>query len=337
MTQTTASAAGGAAAPVNLYTSPDFLDVIAKVYFPGESCRAQDTVVGDQVYRLLSVNGRGPVTQQTFIDIHEPVARSSRSDRLPTLRVLPQACHELVSLDEFRSEAGSDESMGAPAILWEQFPTWVHFEDLLRSRRVIQEDQRRARRLERLLGPVNFTADDTAADVLPTCYAWKSARDQSFSRTDLFASEANRNFFPELRARGLLRTSTLRAGGRLLSIWLGAVYDQRWTGWVFAFDPDPELAKYSLGRQLLYPMLMESHRAGHREFDFSIGMEAYKLSFATHVRRIGPVGTKTLAEHVNSALKRALRRAPGLFDKARALRRSVGQARRAFGAPRKQL
>ena len=74
----------------------------------------------------------------------------------------------------------------------------------------------------------------------------------------------------------------------MLAVSLGAVHRRRWTGWVCAFNPDDGLHKYSPGRQLLHQMLESSYRAGHREFDFSIGMDAYKLDFATHVRPIAP-------------------------------------------------
>ena len=123
-----------------------------------------------------------------------------------------------------------------------------------------------------------------------------------------------------LYARGLLRASTLRAGGQLLAVWLGAVYQQRWSGWVFAFNPKPAFNRFSLGRQLLYPMLQESHRAGHAEFDFSIGMEFYKLNFATHVRPMGLAGHPPVSERATTAVKQLLRTSPWCYEKAKAVR-----------------
>lgn len=309
----------GALPPVNIYTSPEFLDVIATVYFAGRPCRVQDHVVAGQVYRLLVVDGLGPALNQTFIDLHEPLGPATRPSKLPTLPRLAGACQPLLPMAVFRERPGWEEEMGAPTIVWREFGTWDDYLQVLRKRRVLAEDMRRGRRLEGILGPMSFEVDDTADDVLPTCCAWKSARDLELGRPDLFAVEANRHFFPELRARGLLRASTLRAGGQLLAVWLGVVYQQRWSGWVFAFNPKPAFNRFSLGRQLLYPMLQESHRAGHAEFDFSIGMEFYKLNFATHVRPMGLAGTPPVAERAATTVKQWLRTSPWCYEKAKAV------------------
>lgn len=305
-----------AKAPVNIYTSPEFLDVIAKVYFPSLRCIPRDYQVNGRTFRLLAVEGREPVLNQTFVDMHEPVSVLPRALRIPPLPRLPNVSHGLVSLSDFEHDHAWHNWMGAPTILWDRFPAWDDYLKLLTARRVLPEDQRRGRRLQDALGPVEFTADDRLDDVLPTCFAWKSARDRASARTDLFATEANRHFFTEMRSRGLLQASTLRAGHTLLAIWLGAIYQGRWTGWVFAFNPEPSLKKYSLGRQLLYPMLEHSHRAGHSEFDFSIGMEPYKLNFATHVRPIGPLGIPRMA----TVLSRLIQKQPWCHERARMLR-----------------
>src|SRR5439155_17626410 len=118
-------------------------------------------------------------------------------------------------------------------------------------------------RLEEVIGPLVFTVDDPGPDVFPTTFRWKSLQWRRLTGVDLFACSAHREFFHELRTRDLLRATTLRAGGRLLAVWLGAVFRDRWYGWIFSFDPDPALARFSVGRQLLYPMLEESYRAGH--------------------------------------------------------------------------
>lgn len=316
--------------PANIYTAPEFLEVLGRVYFPGGQCRAEDHVVGRQVFRLLTVDGR-PVTDQTFVDFHEALggvrqlsARDRRGlRRLPRLPRLHNACQGLVEVEAFKADPDAAQAMGAPATLWAGFAAWDDYLALLKSRRFVAEDQRRRRRLEQLHGALEFRADDRAADVLATAFAWKSARDCEAERPDLFAVDENRAFFQQLRAAGLLRASTLRVGGRLLALWLGSVYGGRWSGWVFAFNPDPALSRFSPGRQLLYPMLEESHRAGHREFDFSIGLEPYKLNFATHVRPLGLAGALAPRERLAAAVKGLLGRRPGALDRARALAQAL--------------
>lgn len=304
--------------PPAIYTDPGFLQLLARVYFPRRSCQVLDCAVGHQVFRLLTVQGHGPVTHQTFIDFHEPV-RELRADEahpraLPRGPRLAFAVRGLLDVGSFTrlSEPVPPPWLqgGAPAVLWRDFPDWDSYLGLLRRRRALAEDQRRGRRLAQAVGPLSFAADDLAADVLPTCIAWKSARDREAGRPELFAQPAHQAFFHQLRRHGMLRASTLRDGdGGLLAVWLGAVHRARWTGWVFAFRPEERIARYSPGRQLLHAMLEHSHAEGHREFDFSIGLEPYKLGFATHVRPLGQAGSPTLRERLTDGARRVWRSA----------------------------
>ncbi len=310
--------------PTNLYTDPAFLEVVADVYHAGRACRLRDHTVGDEVFRLIDVDGAGPLVTQTFIDFHEPIGLlPAQAPKLASLPRLAGAARGMQTLDEFRQQPGWEVSEGAPTVLWQEFGSWEDYLALLQSRRVLSEDRRRRRKLGETIGTLEFRAHDDAADVLPTCFDWKSRRDRSLDRHDLFADARNRRFFDELQARGLLRASTLRGGGRLLAIWLGAVHSAHWTGWVFTFNPAPELARFSPGRQLVYAMLEESWRSGHREFDFSIGMEPYKLSFATHVRPIGLAGSPAPMQRAVQVARALLARYPSLHDRARALRRRL--------------
>ncbi|HXY05941.1 MAG TPA: GNAT family N-acetyltransferase [Burkholderiaceae bacterium] len=319
--QRSISATGTDGEPVNFYASTEFLDVVSKVYFPSQSCRIEDFDVEGKVFRLLTMDGWAPAQVPYFLDMHEALRSPERHSRRRKLRRLARVSHGMIGIEEFRSNTEWSKFLGAPTVVWSHFASWTEYLELLRKRRVLPDDQRRRRRLEELLGPLEFKVDDTKDDVLPTCFSWRMARDRSEGYSDIiFAREENRAFFYELRARGLLRASTLRANGQLLAIWLGVVYLQRWSGWVFAFNPEPSLAKYSLGRQLLFPMLEESYRAGDKEFDFSIGAEAYKLFFATHVRAVGLLGTPTIREQIEVHVKGLLKERPWMYQKAKALR-----------------
>ncbi len=313
--------AGSPLSAVNLYASTAFLDVMAQVYFPGQTCRIQDHMAGGQVFRLLAVHGQGPVLQQDFLDLHEAMGRAAAYGA--TLPRLPRlmAAGPLLALDTYQAQPNWERTEAAPTVLWSGFDTWADYLNLLRQRHVETEDRRRHRRMEECLGPTAFLVNDLAPDVLTTCWEWKSLRDRSLGRVDLFATAAHRHFFIALRDAGLLSASTLRAhDGELLSIWLGAVHARRWSGWVFTFNPKPELARFSLGRQLLHHMLRSSHQAGHIEFDFSIGMEPYKLTFATHVRPIGLVGRAPAGVLARNTMKQLLQRSPWCYDRALRMR-----------------
>jgi hypothetical protein len=318
--QATVSAAA-AAEPGNVYTSSEFLGVIAQVYFPEHACQVEDFLLQGQRFRLLTVPGRGPVVRQTFLDMHEALPAIAAQRRLRRLRRLPGASLGAVAFEEFRSEKAWQGFEGAPTVIWEGFRNWDEYIGLLRRRRFLSEDQRRRRRLAETLGPLEFSLDDLRADVMSTCHEWKSGRDRAAGRADLFASRQNRDFFTMMRSTGLLRASSLRAGDKLLAVWLGAVYRQRWSGWVFCFNPDPSMAKYSLGRQLLYSMLEASFAAGHRELDFSIGLEQYKLDFATHVRPLAQIGPPTVSQRLRATALPLLKSNPRLYKILRAWRR----------------
>jgi hypothetical protein len=303
----------------NLYADPKYLDVVAKVFFPSRRYTIEDFIVDGKVFRLLTLNRRPLVRPQPFIDMHEPVPASSSVGRLRKIRRLAGVSHAIVGLDEFRNDPAWIGFYGAPTVLWAGFEQWNDYEQLLRKRKVLADDRRRWRRLEEMLGPLVFTSDDLRNDVLTTCFAWKSERYRKLKR-NLFAEDQTREFFRELQACGLLRVSTLRAGSKLLGIWLGVVYGGRWYGLVLAFNPEKSLSKYSVGRQLLYPMLEESYREGHLEFDFSIGFESYKRYFATHVRAIRDQGLPALHTWLYLRARNRLNNWPWLYEKAKTLK-----------------
>jgi CelD/BcsL family acetyltransferase involved in cellulose biosynthesis len=305
---------------VNLYATMDFLDAVAKIYHPGRRCQVEDYALQDRVFRLLTVEGEGPVIAHPFLDIHEPLVPPPQPRPRKTVRWLPDVHHGTAALEAFDRRLYGGACATAPTTVWQDFPTWDRYLDLLRKRGVIRDDRRRRRRLEEAVGRLEFQVDDVGADVLPTTFRWKSTQYRRTTGIDLFAEPRHRAFFHELRARGLLRASTLRGGGRLLAVWLGAVHRQRWYGWIFGFDPNPLLVRYSVGRQLLYPMLEESHRAGHVEFDFSVGDEPYKRFFATHVRVVGPLGLPPIRYRLVSSARTLLRHLPPIYRAAKAAR-----------------
>lgn len=305
---------------MNLFAHRPFLDVFASAYFPSKTYVVEDHLIDGKVFRLLNIGGRSSITTHPFLDMHEPLSGPVEDSPSTSVRWLPRVGHGMVPLEDFRDSPGLKGFSGAPTTLWRDFSTWDDYLVLLRQRRVLRDDERRRRRLEEVVGPLTFRVDDPGTDVLPTTFHWKSTQWRKTTGIDLFADPHNRFFFHELRHRGLLRASTLRAGNRLLAVWLGAVFEQRWYGWIFAYNPDKALEKYSVGRQLLYPMLEESYRAGHTEFDFSVGCEPYKLFFATHVRTIAPIGTPPVRFRLRRTLRDCVQNNPQVHERIKAVR-----------------
>ena len=207
----------------------------------------------------------------------------------------------------------------APYVDWSKFPTYDDYKTFLLTHQkgLVKDRERRARRLAENVGKLEFRVDDTQPDVIELARQWKSRQLRETGLRDYFADPKTDEYLALLRDRGLLTTSTLRAGGRLVSAWIGFIHDGVWSGWVFTYDP--ELAKYSVGHQLLSAMLEESHRRGHREFDFSTGAESYKMPYATHGRLLGPVGLPPMQQRIFARAKiEVKKRNPELFELARA-------------------
>jgi hypothetical protein len=319
--------------PSNLYTSPAYMEVIRRSYCDDRLCMPADFIVEGRRFRLLATLGwktgfrLRPAPMPPFLDMHEPIASEGGYQGLATLSYLPKVAHGMVESEKFSQQGLQTSYMAAPTVWWERFATWDDYLKFLRERSsMIKDDQRRMRRLAETMGPVTFAVDDSGDDVVSKVLAWKSAQMLETLGVDLFADLRNRRFFEEMRKAGLLKISTLRADGRLIASWWGAIYQGRWYGWIFAHDPDEALRKLSVGRLLLYRMLEESHRLGHREFDFSIGDEPYKWFFSTHARLIAPLGTVPLHLKLRKTAVEAIKSQPWLEKQ---MRTGLGLARSA--------
>jgi CelD/BcsL family acetyltransferase involved in cellulose biosynthesis len=104
--------------------------------------------------------------------------------------------------------------------------------------------------------------DDQCDDVFALARQWKGQQLREMGFPDFFDAPQTLEFLEALRERGLLVSSTLRASGRLVSLWIGYVHEGSWSGWIFAYDP--ALKKFSPGHQLLIRMFEETFRAARR-------------------------------------------------------------------------
>jgi CelD/BcsL family acetyltransferase involved in cellulose biosynthesis len=281
-------------AAMNFYASRDFLDAAASVYFPDRDTSVEDVRIDDEVLRLLVVDGSKPVTRLLFLDYHQPLRADEIGRNVRAGRFAQRVGRRMVDLDAWDQKGRPDDAL-APLIDWTPFRQFGDYRERLlqRSHGLVRDRERRARGLASRHGRLEFTLDDRAADVLPLARKWKGEQLQKNGQPDFFDDPRTMQFFEELRDRDLLVCSTLRAAGRLVSLWVGFIHEQSWSGWIFAYDP--ELRSFSPGHQLVTRMLEASHRQGHREFDFSVGAQDYKLVYATHGRVLENVGTPSLA------------------------------------------
>jgi CelD/BcsL family acetyltransferase involved in cellulose biosynthesis len=310
----------------SFYASPAYLETAAEIYYKRRATSIEDVRVGDEVLRLLVVDGHRIVTNLPFLDYHVPLLASDIRSPSRTASYARAVVRGVINRAKWDPAIGHDAGL-APFVDWSRFATFAQYQDavLAINNGLRRERERRRRRLADSLGEPAFTMDDRFADVLDFVRLHKGRQLRATGLVDYFADPRTTEFLDLLHRRGSIVYSTLRARGRLLSVWVGFVYDRVWSGWIFTYDPD--LRRYSVGMQLLNELLETSFRLGHREFDFSIGAEHYKMVYATHARVLAVVGRLPLHLRLLDKAKVGLRqRSPTLFRTARALFRGQWRA-----------
>ena len=282
---------------MNFYASQEYLNAIAQTYFNGTETSIQDVRIGEEVLRLLVAGNKHVITDAPFLDYHQPLQEPEIRTVMHETGYAKLVVRRVIDIQEWDPSAFEGYEL-APFVDWSMFASYSDYRTyiLQRNKGLIRERERRGRRLAEAFGGLTFKMDDEGKDVLETARLWKTRQLRGGGLNDWFANGKTAAFLDLLRHRGLLTASTLRASGRLLAVWVGFVHDRVWSGWIFTYDPD--LAKYSAGHQLLNYMLEESFRLKHREFDFSIGSEDYKMIYATHGRLLGPIGRLPLTERL---------------------------------------
>jgi CelD/BcsL family acetyltransferase involved in cellulose biosynthesis len=309
---------------MNFYASRPYLEVVADTYFAGHRTRIADVALGDVVLRLLVVDERRIVTEVPFLDYHQPLAPDERGTVESWHGYVPAVARDVVA-NEDRGKVTPGLVL-SPYVDWSGFESYDAYFEFIKARHTgsIRKIRRLRRRLEEKHGPLEFTPDDRRDDVLPFAFHWKSRQFRATGVDDLFADPRNVRFFECLRERDLLVASTLRADGRLLSVWLGFIHEKVWSGWIFTYDRDAELSHYSIGHQLLQSMLQHSRESGHCAFDHSVGGQEYKWLYATHARVLSPVGDPPPS--ARTFIRKSLQ-AVGLLEPVRAARKALRRLR----------
>lgn len=288
---------------MSFFSSPEYLTAVSEAYFPDRSTSIEQVRIGNEAFRLLVVDKKKVITSFNFLDYHQPLKIANDREATRNFSHIPCVTREIMTKEEWCKNRPNAEI--APFINWSLFPSFEDYKALITRQSHVKEYMRRRRKLEKELGKVEFTMNDEGDDVFAFARRCKSKQLRETGSKDWMAAPENINFFEKLKNKGLLTSSTLRVNGRLAAVWQGYVYDNVWSGWIFTFDP--EFKKYSVGHQLLHEMLEMSYRLKHKEFDFSIGEEEYKLIYATHVRVLGTVGHPPLTERLIVATRKAIK------------------------------
>lgn len=153
------------------------------------------------------------------------------------------------------------------------------------------------------------SSPERACTILATTLMQKAQRYQDTGRSNPLANPAYRHFYTHMTTRhqqaGLVHVSALLLDEHVLATHWGCVHDRCFIWLMPSFDAAWRQA--SPGRLLLDHLVEWSFREGLRAFDFTIGDEPYKASFATEsddlYRRISPCSPLGLAYFIKSRLE----------------------------------
>jgi CelD/BcsL family acetyltransferase involved in cellulose biosynthesis len=127
-------------------------------------------------------------------------------------------------------------------------------------------------------------------DILPHLEAFFGQHIARWSATrfpSLFQEDINRQFYRRLTKSlgdtGWLRFTRITVDDRPIAFHFGFVFERTFFWYKPSFDP--MLAKKSPGEALLSELFTLAKEENMREFDFTIGAEAFKQRFANHTRR----------------------------------------------------
>lgn len=172
------------------------------------------------------------------------------------------------------------------------------------------------------------------AGTLAAFYQWKATQFAEMGIRDPFAEPAFRRFLDGATAgdEAPIRLFVLRAGERPLAVIGGAHSGVHFSGMFTAYDPAPEIARYSPGEVLiaaLIPALCDADFAG---FDLGVGEARYKahycptrlnlLDIALPVTWRGWLAARQW--RAARAAKRAIKQNGALFDFFKRARRRLG-------------
>lgn len=147
----------------------------------------------------------------------------------------------------------------------------------------LKKCERKARKLEREVGPIEFCLHTDEPRTWDFLFRWKSQQYHDSGYADVFSfpwivallRRLNDEQSPEFRTL----VSTLSVDSRVVAVHLGMQCRHVFHSWFTAFDR--EMSKHSPGLLLMYHLLAAAPDAGMTRVDLGKGDERYKQSFAT--------------------------------------------------------
>lgn len=240
---------------------------------------------GDYTVRaLLKHRDRAVSGFYPFSFYLEPVVSERRS------RPVPHLVDVVTDIVPAAFDGARDHTV-SPFVDWTTVDSWEQFLATRRSLPGVDSVAtvlKKRERLERELGPISLQLVDDSPDLLDTLVKWKSEQFERTGRMNRLSIKQNVDFYRELRNRGFFVTTSFRAGDVLLGGKIGVRMQGRHISRVTVFNR--EYADHSPGSVMSLDVLRASFDAGDREFDYLVGREPYKFTYATHMRVLSNVG-----------------------------------------------
>mgnify|MGYP000144456960 CR=1 FL=1 len=165
-------------------------------------------------------------------------------------------------------------------------PDWDTYYKAKRKSGWRRTDRSKERQLSEL-GEVSFVIADrheTVDEILDTLFQQKREWLAGIGVDDMFAPEGVADFYrsyahDSLDRGGNVQLSALYCGDRIAAASYGLVFRGTYYYILHSYDPTPELADKSSGRQLMYRLMQWCFDNGITVMDFTIGDESYKDSW----------------------------------------------------------
>lgn len=303
-----------------VFLADSFLRAAASAYHSGEPIRVFQAQVGGRVDAMLAivgdrrnarVLGEGP---SDYLDVLSAADLSDAQRSAAVVAVVRAALarsRSPIVLRGLRADTGTLSALrdGEGVFITPRritpAPTMdaPAFEAAARKKSLRRHTNRIAR--EGALRVECHTDPAVIAERLPALIAQHIARWAGTETPSFFAADEHQAFY-----RGLVEEADEAIGLRLHEVWideamvaahLGFASDGVFTWYKPTFDP--AWSSHSPGEVLLRALIEDARDTDQREFDFTVGDEAFKLRFATRVRAVYDVHIASSAPR--AALERA--------------------------------
>jgi len=160
--------------------------------------------------------------------------------------------------------------------------SWDAYYGQKRSSGSKKRDRQKRRKMEEL-GAVSLVTPEREADILVTLDALIAQKSAAFARMgcpNLFNRPGYRNFYKDLAVnpatRDMIHVCHLQVGDRIAAANWGISFKGRYSYVLASYAEQHEASRFGPGMVLLMELMRSATEAGHTEFDFTVGDEAYK-------------------------------------------------------------